>query len=67
MTVLRIIAIMALMVSLASADTFVGYVGGNNGKITGSIGLINGGSTPPPSCTGTIDTSTGCVLPMLGH
>lgn len=38
----------------------------------GSIGRIgpsqssSSSVTPPPSCTGTIDLSTGCVQPMLG-
>lgn len=43
-----------------------GGSGANVGFIEGVNNLGVGGSSGGGGCTGTIDLSTGCVLPMLG-
>ena len=57
-------AICAVCMSISASAQIAGYVGGNNGKFVGSIGLIGGGSAPT-GCTGAVDLSAGCALPML--
>ena len=39
-------AICAVCMSISASAQIAGYVGGNNGKFVGSIGLIGGGSGP---------------------
>lgn len=42
----------------------LGRLGSGFGRM-GSVGATPGTPAPPSSCNGTIDLSTGCVMPML--
>lgn len=58
----------ALISSLSLAASLTGPIGcGGAGwplsNLTGP--MLCGGGAPPPTCTGTIDLSTGCVQPMI--
>lgn len=57
------IAILMLLGSLAMAHAFSLGLGNRFGHL-GAIGK-NSTPAPPSSCDGTIDLSTGCVMPML--
>lgn len=59
--------IMLGMTVISSAATDI--VGGLGQGFTGRwpiAGIIGSGSSPPGSCNGVIDASSGCPLPMLG-
>lgn len=62
--------IIGLSMTASAGVDIVGKIGGgHNFGFTGRFPLTGGigsGSSPPPaSCDGTIDLSTGCVMPML--
>ena len=56
-------AICAVCMSISASAQIAGYVGGNNGKFVGSIGLIGGGSGPT-GCTNqlVLNYSNSCAL-----
>ncbi len=73
--------IAALMIAFATAalakvmttQPFTGPIGGGSGVFPGGaeIGITgaatgSGASPPPAGCTGTIDLTEGCPMPMLG-
>ena len=68
---LLIALIFAVLGSLSSwANVLTGSVGcGGVGfslsNLTGGVGCSGG--APPPSCSGVIDQSAGCPLPMMGN
>lgn len=49
-----------------TATTGANGIGGDIGGGINNLGVGGGSVTPPGTCTGTIDLSTGCVQPMLG-
>ena len=53
---LIVILIVLAMLGAAQAQLLFGV----------TTSATGGGSPTPPSCTGTIDLSTGCTQPMLG-
>ena len=61
--------LIVLSVTASAGVDIVGKIGGgHNFGFTGRFPLTGGigsGSSPPSSCDGTIDLSTGCVMPML--
>jgi hypothetical protein len=56
--------------AIASAGSDIvgpfGHSPGFSGRFPIVGGIGPGGSGPPPTCLGAIDTSVGCPLPMLG-
>ena len=64
------IAILALGGTTVGADGLSGSVspqlGGGIGGFDGGISIAPVPSAAPSSCSGTIDLSTGCKLPMIG-
>lgn len=55
----------AILLALAGAAHAFGLGLGNR---FGKLGVSNGAGsvTPPPSCSGAVDASAGCPLPMIG-
>lgn len=62
----RTLIAVLILLALAGAAHAISF--GREGVVFGKLGAAGKGGTapaPPSSCDGSIDLSTGCVMPML--
>jgi hypothetical protein len=58
------LTILFVVITVAAAHAFGLGLGSRFGKL--GAGSLPGTAAPPSTCSGTIDLSAGCALPMLG-